>query len=203
MEDHSIKLVLFDLGGVLLELNKSFIEEDSELADQNSEDFWKYWLESETVKAFDKGLCEAEVFIRTLIKDLKISVSEEQLLVDFKAWLKGLYPGALELIADLKARGLTVGCLSNTNAVHWPELMEMGLEGQFDYAFASHLVNEVKPHREIYEIAEKLSGFSADEILFIDDNQVNVDGARACGWHSDLCKGTQQAREIFERYGLL
>lgn len=199
----NIKLVLFDLGGVLLELNKSFIKEESELADQNSEAFWQYWLDSDTVKAFDKGLCEPDTFIRTLIKDLKLSVSEEQLFIDFKAWLKGLYPGALELVADLKAKGYTVGCLSNTNAVHWPEIMEMGLEGQFEYVFASHLVHEVKPHREIYEIAEKLSGFKADEILFIDDNQVNVDGARACSWHAELCKGTKQAREIFEGYGLL
>ena len=65
------------------------------------------------------------------------------------------------------------------------------------------LLNEVKPHEEIYKKAEELSGFAADEILFIDDNQVNVDGARNCGWHSELCKGTEQARKIFERYGLM
>lgn len=198
-----IKLILFDLGGILLELNQQFIHDDCALLDQNSEDFWSYWLQSETVKAFDKGLCPTAEFLDSLIQDLKLSVSPEQLLIDFKAWLKGLYPGALELVDELKEKDQLVGCLSNTNAEHWPELMKMGLEGKFDYSFASHLVHEVKPHKEIYEHVMTKTGYAAGEILFIDDNQINVDGARNCGWHAELCKGPEQAREILKSYQLL
>ena len=50
--NHKIKLVLFDLGGVLLELHKSFIKEESELADQNSEGFLEVLVRVRNSKGF-------------------------------------------------------------------------------------------------------------------------------------------------------
>ena len=43
-----------------------------------------------------------------------------------------------------------------------------------------------KPYKPIYELAQKKSGFEANEILFIDNSQKNIDTARELGWQTFL-----------------
>jgi 2-haloacid dehalogenase len=41
-----------------------------------------------------------------------------------------------------------------------------------------------KPDPAIYALAERRFGYSAAEMLFIDDNRDNIESARACGWEA-------------------
>ncbi len=45
-------------------------------------------------------------------------------------------------------------------------------------------------------------GIEPGHILFLDDNQINVDGARAAGWSAEVAKGPAEAAAALERYGL-
>ena len=200
--NNNINLILFDLGGVLFELNPDFMDKISS-ASSASTDFWQYWLHSKVVKDFEKGRCSEEDFAHGLISDLNLDMTQDEMVEAFRFWGKGLYAGSLELIEDLKSQGFKVGCLSNSNVSHWPKLMNWGLEGLFDFEFSSHLVGAVKPDPAIYEAVEQKISIPVEEILFVDDNQVNVDAAVARNWNAELCKTPAGARTVFKDYGLL
>jgi FMN phosphatase YigB (HAD superfamily) len=60
----------------------------------------------------------------------------------------------------------------------------------------------VKPDREIYDYVLAELGCPASKVLFLDDNQINVDGARIAGLHAERARGTNEARAALARHGL-
>jgi FMN phosphatase YigB (HAD superfamily) len=75
--------------------------------------------------------------------------------------------------------------LSNTNDLHAEQFLVQFAEElrPFTHLVLSHQAGARKPQREIYERARGLAGCRADEMLFVDDLEANVAGARALGWH--------------------
>ncbi|MBP7821111.1 HAD-IA family hydrolase, partial [Candidatus Saccharibacteria bacterium] len=47
----------------------------------------------------------------------------------------------------------------------------------------SSVVGAIKPEQNIYTIAQEMSGYKPDEILFIDDSRQNLMAAEKLGWH--------------------
>ena len=54
----------------------------------------------------------------------------------------------------------------------------------FDHVFYSHKVNMRKPDGNIYEHVLQHINCTSNEAIFIDDSQVNIDGATAAGWQA-------------------
>lgn len=106
-----------------------------------------------------------------------------------RAWLKGAFPGAAELVREVAAGPVASACLSNTNALHWSQMFEEGsphrlpLE-QFTHRFASHHIGAMKPAPAIYEHVEKTTGLPPESILFFDDHAPNIHAAAARRWHA-------------------
>ena len=83
-----------------------------------------------------------------------------------------------------------IGCLSNTNSIHWDKLLsDYEFMGHFDRRFASQILGCAKPKVEIYEKVQGLLGTHGRSILFFDDRQENVDAAARLGWNSRLYSG--------------
>lgn len=198
-----IEIVLFDVGGVLVEV--AGIERLRQWTNQkrSDEDIWALWLQSRAARAFESGrMCAAE-FARELIAELELPVEPEQLLDDFPMWISHVLPGARELLGDV-SRGVRRGTLSNSNPLHWTRIMdEMGLGTFFDTHFASHVTGRTKPDLDAFEHALESLDCSPGAIVFIDDNQLNVDAARRVGIHAHRTLGPLDAREVLDRYGLL
>ncbi len=97
------------------------------------------------------------------------------------------YPATEDVVDSVRRAGLVTGCLSNTNALHWDELVWNGrfpaLVG-LDVKVASHLVGCNKPSLEIYRAFESAAGVDAHECLFFDDVPRYVEGALAAGWQA-------------------
>ena len=195
--------VLFDLGGVLVELNgvPTMLRW---LGDRMSVDeMWKMWLTSPVVRAFETGQMVPGEFADRLIEDLELPVGREQLLEEFASWATGLLPGALDLVARVPRR-YTRATLCNSNALHWPRLMTgMKLDGAFDHHFASHLMGKIKPDEEVFVHVREAMGCKAGEILFIDDNQLNVEGARRTGIQAFRVKGVEEAESLLLEAGVI
>jgi putative hydrolase of the HAD superfamily len=61
----------------------------------------------------------------------------------------------------------------------------------------------VKPDREVFDrVAARLDA-PHERILFLDDNLVNVEGARAAGLRSERARGVDEARAVLVRAGVL
>ncbi|MDB5034641.1 MAG: haloacid dehalogenase superfamily protein subfamily variant 3 with third motif having or [Chlorobi bacterium] len=200
--DRRFDIIVFDLGGVLIELTgvQRMLEwlEDGTSADE----LWTRWLASESVRGFECGRMNADQFAEAFLAEFGIPVSAGQFLAEFTSWPKAPYDGAGDLLREL-AKNHTVACLSNTNALHWSRIdREMGLLPHFTHHFASHLVGMLKPDREIFEHMVEQLRCPPDRILFLDDNLLNVEGARAVGISAHEVKGLTGAIEKLAELGV-
>src|SRR6266852_4483121 len=154
---HKTRVVLFDVGGVLVQLNgvPTMLRWLGHRV--STDELWKMWLTSPVVRAFESGQIAPEAFADQLIEDMMLPVGREQLLKEFVEWTLGLFPGALELVESVP-RKYVRATLCNTNALHWPRLMtDLQLAGAFDYHFASHLTGKLKPDEDAFlQVAESL-----------------------------------------------
>jgi putative hydrolase of the HAD superfamily len=107
----------------------------------------------------------------------------------WNAYTRGTYPGAHELLDELKSAGVATACLSNTNATHWRLMGDPSSHCPFPFdrlthAFASHLLRLRKPDDAIYARVERATGVAGDRIVFFDDVPENVEAASRRGWHA-------------------
>ena len=195
--------LLFDLGGVIVELRGRPIR-DEWLGDERSgEAVWETWLTSNAPREFEAGRTEPDEFARAIVEELDLDVEPGVFLEHFLRFPIGPFPGALELLHGLKGRYRTA-LFSNSNKLHWVRKMgEMHLDDAFHEHFASHLIGYVKPDPQAFEhVIRNWNAESPGRILFLDDNRLNVEAARAAGMRAERVVGLEAAREVLARHGV-
>lgn len=193
-----VRAVIFDMGGVLVELGPltEILGDEGSLSE---DEFWSRWLASPTVRSFEMGECDVEAFGHNLVTELELDMSAEEFIRRFAVWPKGLMPGAAELVASLQGR-VELGVLSNTNALHWENQRDAKVvQSLFDRQYLSYAMGLAKPDRAIFDAVAADLGLEPSEILFLDDNQINVDGAQAAGWQAEVTKGVEAATAAVSR----
>lgn len=194
------KVILFDLGGVLVELGEEPIP--SKWLTENSKFGLSDWFASETAILFEKGQIDAQVFAQRLKDDLNIQATSYKIIEQFAKWPIGLFGGVTELLESLKSE-YRLALLSNSNELHWPRLMEeFGLAKYFDHIFASHHMNMAKPDLEIFEAVIEELNVKPNEILFFDDNLNNVEASKKVGINAYHVIGVQQVSNVLESVGI-
>ena len=197
-----IELVLFDMGGVLVELGG--VGAMGELAGITDEaEVWRRWLECRWVREFERGDCTPEAFAAGVVDDWALPVSPSEFLASFRDWVRGPYDGALALVEEVQAR-VPIGLLSNTNALHWAEHRHaLAFLDRFDHRFLSFELGLLKPDREVFDEVAAFLPTAPDRVLFLDDNQINVDGARAAGFRAARAVGPEGARAALVAAGVI
>ena len=186
----TVRLVCFDLGGVLVRLCTSWTEAAEAAGIEARVD----QLASEPQRAVHRAIdlyqrgdmtSEAYYDAMSLATEGAYDTSEIRLL--HTAWLRGTYEATSEWIRELHDRGLVTAVLSNTNESHWAHMLEHYEPLRLvQHPLASHLLRERKPDAAIYAAAERALPARGAEVLFFDDMAENVDAARAHGWRADL-----------------
>ena len=203
IESKKVSTLLFDLGGVLVELDGPPIRPEWRVKDQLHEDAWLHWMSSHAVRQFESGKISPDVFASQLIDEFDLLINEEEFMRHFLCWLSGLYEGAHALLNEVRPH-YQLGVFSNTNECHWPRMMDdMQLAGCFDHYFASFNIGLMKPDKSAFEYVIQQMGVSAQEILFLDDTAKNIEAAQACGMQAVQVKGARNARKAIESLGLL
>jgi len=152
-----ISHLVFDLGGVIVELSGTPILDDWLAGDNTAENIWQKWLTSTAPRSFESGRIGKDEFASMIVEELSLDVSEQEFLNHFRRLPVGPYPGALERLHTLKDR-YTTALFSNSNVLHWHRKMdEMNLKDAFNHHFASHLMGKVKPDVDAFqEVIETL-----------------------------------------------
>lgn len=177
-----IEAVLFDLGGVLERVVAAAQIEAWTRGQIPSSAFWHRWLAAESVRLFESGKIGPQEFSAHAVDELGIQVDPAVFLQGFATWLAGPYDGASALVSRVRERGFRVASFSNSNEVHWP-IMETHQDTSrvFEANFPSHRLGICKPDHEAFlEVARRWK-IAPAHILFLDDNEVNCEGARAAG----------------------
>ena len=183
-----IRLVCFDLGGVLLRICRSWREGCERVGlevrgDVDAVFATTGWDELNDV--YQRGGITGRDFAERL-SDLVEGIYEpDEILRVHEAWVIGEYDGVADVITRLREAGLETAVLSNTCHEHWIEFDRFPTLGLVPNVVASHLIAARKPDRAAYEAVQARTGRRAGEILFFDDTQENVDGARRMGWHAE------------------
>lgn len=196
-----VEVVLFDLGGVLVDV--AGVGVMCEWAGVDSEEeMWRRWLGCRWVRAFERGHCSPEEFATGVVDDWCLDVDPDEFLQGFASWLTGPYEGAEALLDDL-GEGLVLGCLSNTNPIHWDwGFVRWPLLERFDHHFLSFALGLVKPDRQIFDHVVQTLGVEPGRVLFLDDNLVNVEGARGVGLRAAHVRGVAAARQALAANGI-
>lgn len=198
--DH-IEVLLFDVGGILIELGG--IEIWKNLTGQTDEaELWSQWLNCQVVKDFESGRSTPTDFANGMVRKYDLQISTDQFIESFAQWPKGFYEGARELVADV-APNIRTGCFSNTNDIHWSISFNQSVHDLFDLHFLSHKIGHVKPDASAFQYVIDELKCAPESIFFVDDNIINVDAARACGFDAHVTKGPDETRQVLSEHGLL
>ena len=195
-----IKAIFFDMGGVLLPLFADrCIKAYREVAGFADIDRYidpchqrGFFLDNE------RGAYDRDGFIRECLKHCPPGTAPETIARCHNAFFGTPDPDSVALVHEL-AEKYDVFLLSNNNALsmslHIPNFEGAGLplDKSFKKMFLSHEMHLLKPDPEIYRRAIEESGHAAGECLFIDDSQINVDGAIAVGMHAVLFRPGQDS----------
>ena len=198
-----IRVLLFDIGGVLvnwdgiaplLELTKGQFTPEAAR---------KFWLESLWVRKFEAGRCTPDEFANGAVAELQLTLPPQEFLDRFITWDRGPLPGAVELLAELSPR-FFLTCLSNNNELHWRKLHEHpGLLNHFHKTFVSFEIGHVKPDPEVFSCVLSQLQFAPSEILFFDDNIECLETARQFNLQTAHVQGVPAVRATLKKLGLL
>ncbi len=191
--------VLFDMGGVLVELGPL----DELLgASMSGDEFWPRWLASPSVRAFESGRCTVDDFAAGLVEELKLDLEPAEVVERFGRFPRGLFPGAAALAAEVGQQVVT-GILSNTNALHWEtQPMAEAVQNLCHHAFLSFRIGLLKPDQAVFHHVVAELGVAPAQVLFLDDNALNVEAARTAGLQAEVAKGPESARRLLAARGL-
>lgn len=207
-----VQLVCFDLGGVIVRCVDSWahacaIADVPQLFQETEAEVQRRVIDAS--KAFEVGRVDVHGFAEVIAADS--DYTPEQAVTVISHWLVELYPGAAELLGDLKAAGVRTACLSNTNHLHWDQMLDpagayAAIHG-LDHLFASHLIRHRKPDQGIYEHVERELGIDPASILFFDDREENVTAATHALWRAERINPRKdtvgQLRKFLGRHGVL
>jgi putative hydrolase of the HAD superfamily len=104
----------------------------------------------------------------------------------------------------LLAQRCTLACLSNTNSIHWPHIRDtLGLNGLLHHYYLSHEIGHLKPTRAAFEYVLADLRCSPSRVVFLDDNQLNVEAAQAVGIQAYRTVGIAEVQTTLQALTLL
>lgn len=204
---NGIKHIIFDLGGVLLNIDYKLTE--NAFVELGIEDFPQLYSQLRQTPLFDNietGKISGVEFVAQLKEAAGVYLTEKQIV---NAWNAMLLNFPLRRLQILQQLGLhyDLVLLSNTNEIHEAAFnnilqREHGIPNIgvfFDKVYLSHKVGLRKPMPEIFQKVLDDTGFDATDTLFIDDSPQHIVGAEKVGIKAiHLTGGMTIEKDIFK-----
>ena len=195
----TIKNIIFDLGGVLLNIDfHATINAFKELGVTRFDEFFTQAKQNQLFDRLDKGAVTPEAFRDEIRAASGINISDAVFDRAWNAMLLDYPPQKIPLLEHSRKHYRTF-LLSNTNAIHFPAYTEElkrvhgyeSLEQLFEKQYLSHEIGMRKPDVETFAWVLAQNGLKGSETLFFDDTLQHVEGARKAGLNAywiDLSK---------------
>ncbi|MHC4404068.1 MAG: HAD family hydrolase [Planctomycetota bacterium] len=197
------ELILFDLGGVLLEFDAIGPLVDLSGETLSHQEAKQAWLTSRAVQRFETGQCGPEEFASAFLSELVLPIEPVRFLDLFVSWERGPMNGAIELLQSLR-RGYRLACLSNNNELHWRIVRDkFGFDRLFHRCYLSYEIGVMKPDPRIYGHVLADQDLSPDRVLFFDDSPQCVGAARDLGISAHQASGVTEVREVLRSLDVL
>jgi len=192
-----IKNIIFDFGGVLTDWNPHYLYDDYFKNQEKSDWFVKNICNSEWNSELDCGKPFSTAIAERIAQFPEYEVPIRMYQIEWMKSMGGEIPGMCEFIKSLKENGFPVIYgLTNWSAETFPVVRERYHIFQLiDHIVVSGVEKMMKPNPLLYKILLERYNLKAEECLFIDDNQINVDAAINVGMHSIRFEGLEKLKE--------
>ena len=198
------RVVVFDLGGVLLDWNPRHL-------------YRKLFADEASMEAFLAQVCtpawnerqDAGRPFAEAVAELAPKHADKLHLINawrerFSEMIPGALQGTVDILDELKARNVPVYALSNWSAETFPsQRPRFAFLGWFDGVVLSGAEGCVKPDERIFRVLLDRYDLAADEAVFIDDNPNNARAASALGMHGIHFQSPEQLRRELADLGFL
>lgn len=198
------KAIVFDFGGVLIDWSPYHLYRKLLPSDEAVREFLEEIKFSEFNKKLDAGYPFSKMKVELLEK---YPLQQELVRAFFDRWMEctgeALQP-TVDIMREVKAEGYPVFGLSNWSTETFPLLRHRyPFLPELDDYLLSGMAGVAKPDEEIFRIFLQRVGRDADECVFIDDAQVNIDTARRLGFIGILFRDAPQLRSDLQELGIL
>jgi FMN phosphatase YigB (HAD superfamily) len=187
------KAILFDLGGVLIDIDYQATERA--FIDLGVHDFaarYTQFAQEDLFDLFETGQISPQHFINKLLPITSPGTSPNQVYAAWNAMLGQFPPEKIEFLLMI-SKTTPIFMLSNTNAIHWDIVIQrwknsckLTLDQVFQTIFLSHEIKQRKPQPSTFDWVLEQMGMKPNEVLFIDDSPQHVEGAKLAGLNAVL-----------------
>jgi len=184
-----IKNIIFDFGGVFIDVNYKKTEDAFIQAGITGfHQLYSQHKASPLFEQLERGEVDNAHFFETVRKVSGLALKDQQITECWNNMLGEFYPQAIDKAKELKGK-YRLFLFSNTNSIHYECVMKRyeqqfgkkDFNSLFEKAWYSHTSGIRKPYVEAYEWVLKDAGLKAGETLFIDDTISNIEGAQKAG----------------------
>ena len=203
--DKKIKNIVFDLGGVLVDLDfKAAINGLQQAGFANVKEQLQTLHQGGIFQKFELGEMSADEFRTAIRENSTVELTDEEVDNLWNAMLLEIPREKLELILDLRGKYM-VYLLSNTNSIHWDYVCKNAfnyrgfrVNDYFEETFLSYEMHLAKPDKAIFEKVLQDANLLPEETLFIDDSEANCKAAEEVGIHAHHYHIGDDLSKVFE-----
>ena len=203
--DKKIRNIVFDLGGVLVDLDfKAAINGLQKAGFANVKEQLLAFDRNGIFQKFELGEMTADEFRSAIRENSTVKLTDEEVDNLWNLMLLEIPREKLELILELRSKYM-VYLLSNTNAIHWDYVCKNAfnyrgfrMEDYFEETFLSFEMHLAKPDKAIFEKVLSEANLLPEETLFIDDSEANCKAAQEVGIHAHHYHVGDDLSKIFE-----
>ncbi|MCZ2223588.1 MAG: HAD family phosphatase [Chitinophagales bacterium] len=185
----NIKNIIFDFGGVLLNIDYTLTERAFiNLGVNNFSALYNQHKASELFEQLETGKITPESFYTIFRNISNMQLTNEQIKNAWNAMLLNLPKERIQFLQKLKSK-YKIFLYSNTNEIHYNCFIKTAnlvspnhnFNNLFIKTYYSHLCGFRKPYTESYINILQEQGLNPKETLFIDDTLINIEGAEKAG----------------------
>ena len=188
-----IRNLLFDLGGVIINLDRQrCVDALTALGDEKADEMLDLSVQRGTLMDLEEGKISPSDFFKRMRQKIGIAVSDEEIVHALNELLIGIPLDRLTLLRKLRQR-FNVMMLSNTNPIMFDTKIAecfaqegLSITDYFDDVYLSYRLKSCKPDIAIFKKVIELSRIVPQETLFFDDSQKNLDAAASLGFKTFL-----------------
>lgn len=198
------KNIIFDLGGVLLDLDfQKTVVAFKNLGIDNFDEMFSQFKADDLFEKLETGIISEKDFYSAIKKRTGHAIADEEIDQAWNALILNFRKESLEVLEKLSADH-KLYLLSNTNSIHLRYFKEQfiketgkpSLDTYFNKTWYSSEIGLRKPSTKIFEFALQAENLKAAETLFIDDTLVNIETAQKMGFKTHHLLPTEKIELI-------
>jgi glucose-1-phosphatase len=197
--------LLFDIGGVVFEIDfVRAVQTWSSWSRLSAEEIQYRFKMDEAYEQHERGQMQSAEYFNHLRKVLELEADDAEIELGWNAIFQAEMVDTVSCILAAKDK-LPCFAFSNSNPVHqkfWMDAYPRAI-ASFHEIFVSSELGWRKPEREAFDAISRKTGISLERILFFDDTEENVTGARAAGMQAVHVRSHTDVKKALTAIGVL